>query len=85
MSFFLCEETHISLDLPEAIYTRKVKLKNSGKVEKSAESVEFGLKWKLNLFMSQFDTLQYPGEFSFLVTANQIEPCVTGAMEFQRG
>ena len=27
--------------------------------------------------MSRFGALQYSGEFSFLVTANEIEPCVT--------
>ena len=28
--------------------------------------------------MSRFGALQYSGEFSFLVTANEIEPCETG-------
>ena len=60
-----------------------MKLKNSGKIENSTESVEFGLKWKLNLCMSRFGALQYSGEFSFLVTANEIEPCETGRMRAQ--
>ena len=62
-----------------------MKLKNSGKIENSTESVEFGLKWKLNLCMSRFGALQYSGEFSFLVTANEIEPCETGRNGISEG
>jgi len=48
----------ISLDLPEAIFTRKMKLKNTGKIENTMQGVEFGLNRKLNLCTSRFITLQ---------------------------
>ena len=59
----------IFLDVPEAISTRKVKLKNSG---------------KQNLRKTRFTNLEYLGEFSFPVTANQTEPYLTGCTNEQQ-
>ena len=59
----------IFLDVPEAISIRKVKLKNSG---------------KQNLRKTHFPNLEYLGEFSFLVTANQTEPYLTGCTKEQQ-
>lgn len=42
----------------------------------------FGLKWKLILCMSQFGTLQYSGELSFLVTCNGMESCLRAQWNF---
>ena len=61
----------ISLDVPEAIYIsiRKAKLK----------------KFRRAKFMQDtFTILGYPGEFSFLVAANQTEPHLTGCMGEQQ-
>ena len=55
----------ISLDVLEAISIRKVKLKNSG---------------KLNLCRMHFTILECSGELSFLVTASQTEPYLTGCI-----
>lgn len=52
-----------------AILIRKVKLKNLG---------------KLNSFRARFTNLEYPGDFNFLVTANQTEPYLTGCMREQQ-
>ena len=70
----------ISLDLPEANFTRKMKLKNAGKIKNRTQGVEFGLNRKLNLCTSRFITSQYPLEFGFLVTANEMVPSVTECM-----
>ena len=53
------------LDVPEVISIMKVKLKNSG---------------KLNSCRARFTNLEYPGDFSFLVTVNQTELYLTGCM-----
>jgi len=52
--FFWSEASGISLDLPEAIFTTKVKLKNSGKIKNSICRVWSQMK---ATFMSQFGHL----------------------------
>ena len=73
---------NVSLDLQEAIFTRKILLKTLGKIENRIP-VEFGLNRELNLSTSPLITSQYTWEFSFLVTANEIELSVTGHMRVQ--
>ena len=75
--------SNVSLYVPEAIFTTKMELKNSGEIENTMGGVELGLNRELNLSTSRLTTSQYARELSVLVTANEIELSVRLCMRVQ--